>query len=314
MNTEPANADKFPKIIISASRRTDIPAFYMPWFMEQIKLGSFKVTNPFNQRVSWIPATPDKIHTIVFWSKNFGPFLGNDYGEQLFNQGYHLFFNFTINSDSTDLEPNVPPLNQRLDQLKRLCQRFGPETINWRFDPLCFFKTEMGSLRDNLSEFSDIADKAADYKISRCITSFMDHYPKIRRRLSTRPGFGFLDPPLEKKVEIINRMEKQLAAASIHLSLCCEKDLLEVLPRSSSVTASACIPGDLIRKLFGGRLSLKKDTGQRIKAGCGCTLSTDIGSYRLQPCYHNCLFCYANPVSGSQAELNQSKIREKICR
>ena len=191
----------------------------------------------------------------------------------------------------------MPPLRKRLDQLEHLCRRFGPDTINWRFDPLCFFKTGAGPARDNLHDFSVIAEKAAECGIVRCITSFMDHYPKIRRRLSTRPGFAFIDPTFEKKIEIIDGMEKELTAANIHLSVCCEKDLLEALPRGSPVTGSSCIPGDLIQKLYGERLSLKKDTGQRVKAGCGCTLSTDIGSYGLQPCYHNCLFCYANPAS-----------------
>ena len=285
------------KIIISASRRTDVPAFYMPWFMGQVKKGSFEVTNPFNQRVSLVPATPDKVDTIVFWSKNFGPFLDKNYGEQLLKLGFHLFFNFTINSDCTNLEPNVPPLKKRLEQLENLCQRFGPKTINWRFDPLCFFKTETGRLKDNLNDFPGIAEKASECGIVRCITSFMDHYPKIRKRLSARPGFVFVDLPLEKKVEILRGMIKTLVAGNIHLSICCEKDLMEALPRSLSVSGSSCIPGDLIRKLFGGRLSLKKDTGQRVKAGCGCTQSSDIGSYRLQPCHHNCLFCYANPAS-----------------
>ena len=68
-----------------------------------------------------------------------------NYGEQLLKQGYHLFFNFTINSDNTDLEPNVPPLNERLDQLEHLCQRFGSDAVNWRFDPICFFKTGQGA-------------------------------------------------------------------------------------------------------------------------------------------------------------------------
>jgi len=270
----------------------------MPWFMGQVRRGTFEVTNPFNQRVSFVPATPDKVDTIVFWSKNFGPFLDKSYGEQLRKQGFHLFFNFTINSDCTNLEPNVPPLKKRLEQLEYLCQRFGPKTINWRFDPLCFFKTGVGRLQDNLHGFPDIAEKASEFGIVRCITSFMDHYPKIRRRLSNRPGFAFIDPPLEKKIEILGGMEKTLAAGNIHLSACCEKDLLEALPRSSSISGSSCIPGDFIQELFGSRLSLKKDSGQRVKAGCGCTLSTDIGSYRLQPCYHNCLFCYANPASG----------------
>jgi hypothetical protein len=296
------------KIVISASRRTDIPAFYMPWFMAQITQGLFEVVNPFNQRTSVVPATVNDVDTIVFWSKNFGPFIENDYGRQLLKLGYHLFFNFTINSDCPELEPNVPPLNQRLGQLEYVCKHHGPDTVNWRFDPICFYQSGPGPPRDNLDDFSTIADRAARWGISRCITSFMDHYPKIRRRLSSRPGFKFIDPPLPEKVKTILEMEAQLAPLNINLYTCCEKDLIEALPPTSSITPSACIPNNLLMELFGGRLSLKKDTGQRVKAGCGCKVSVDIGSYRQHPCYHNCLFCYANPTSCNSPGLEGSEI------
>jgi hypothetical protein len=287
------------KIVISASRRTDIPAFYMPWFMAQIRKGVFEVVNPFNQRVSFVPAAPNDVHTIVFWSKNFRPFIDNGYGDRLLEQGYHLFFNFTINSDNALLEPNVPPLRERLDQLKRLCDSFGPRTISWRFDPICYYETGQGGRRDdNLHDFSYIAETAAACGIERCITSFMDHYPKISKRLSNRPGFAFIDPPLIDKVDTLIKMETRLSALNIHLSTCCEKEVIAALPSGPSITASACIPNDLLMDMYGEGLSLRKDTGQRIKAGCGCKVSVDIGSYRHQPCYHNCLFCYANPASG----------------
>lgn len=278
----------------------------MPWFMEQIKKGSFEVVDPYNQHVFYVPGTPDKVHTIVFWSKNYGPFIENSYGEQLNKKGYHLFFNFTINSDCTLLEPNVPPLKARLDQLEQLCQRFGAAKLNWRFDPLCFYRTAAGPLKDNLGDLSRIADKAAECGIARCITSFMDNYPKIRRRLSVLPGFEFVDPPLEDKVGIIIAMEKKLVGKNIHLSVCCEKEILNALPRDSQVTGSSCIPSDLLQHLYGDRLSLKKDAGQRVKAGCGCKVSADIGSYRLQPCFHDCLFCYANPVSRHTSKLDRA--------
>ena len=289
------------KTVISASRRTDIPAFYMPWFMEQIRQGFFEVVNPFNQRVSRVPVTAERVHTIVFWSKNFGPFIDQGYGPQLQKLGYHLFFNFTINSDNSDLEPNVPPLSERLVQLSKLCDSFGPRAVNWRFDPLCFYRVGQGRQRDNLNDFPLIAEHAAASGISRCITSFMDHYPKINRRLASRPGFEFIDPPLSEKVNTILEMESRLAALEISLFTCCEKELVQALPTSSSVAPSSCIHNDLLVELYGGQLSLRKDSGQRVKAGCGCKVSVDIGSYRQQPCYHNCLFCYANPTS-SQGE------------
>jgi hypothetical protein len=270
----------------------------MPWFMEQIRKGFFEVVNPYNQHVTVVPATPADVHTIVFWSKNFGPFIDQKYGKQIVKLGYHIFFNFTINSHCTELEPHVPPLKERLEQLAHLCDCYGPGAVTWRFDPICFYRKGGGPLRSNLHDFAFIADRAASLEISRCITSFMDHYPKIRRRISLRPGFEFVDPPTVEKVNTILELEKQLSHLNIGLSACCEKEIIEALPVVSGIRSSSCIPNDLLMKLYPGGLSLKKDTGQRVKAGCGCKVSTDIGSYRLHPCYHNCLFCYANPASG----------------
>jgi hypothetical protein len=286
-----------PKIVISASRRTDIPAFYMSWFMNRIKSDFFEVVNPYNRQSRKIPATPAHVHTIVFWSKDFGPFLKEHCGEKLQKAGYNLFFNFTINSESLRLEPHVPPLDIRLGQLKQLCDQFGSRAINWRFDPICFFKSHNSIVQDNLSDLDRIVEKAAQLGIERCITSFMDFYPKIEKRLAALPNFSFYDPPLKIKKRIILKLEKVLASVNINLKLCCEKDVLNALPANTSVTQGACIPSELLVELFGGNLALKKDTGQRLQKGCGCSVSVDIGSYHLHPCYHNCLFCYANPTS-----------------
>jgi len=285
------------QIVISASRRTDIPAFYMKWFMEQVSKGSFKVINPYNRHVSIIPATPDKIHTIVFWSKNFGPLIKGGFGERLKKIGFNLYFNFTINIDSPILEPHVPPLKERIKQLNYLCRHFDVRCINWRFDPICFYKDKNERIMNNLKGFSLITKKVSQLGIKRCTTSFMDDYPKIRKRIASIPGFSFIFPSLEKRKEIILKIEKELVAKGIQLFICCEKELLEALPPNSSITKSSCIPNDLLVEIYGGNLSFKKDSGQRIKDGCGCMVSVDIGSYHLHPCYHNCLFCYANPSS-----------------
>jgi DNA repair photolyase len=284
------------RIVLSASRRTDIPAFYMPWFMEQIKRGVFEVANPFNRQVRNVPATPADVHTIVFWSKDFGLFLKENQAKKLQQAGYHLFFNFTINSSAPVLEPHVPLLDVRLKQLEQLCERFGSSVINWRFDPICFFRVSNGELQDNLHDLSRIAEKAAECGIKRCITSFLDFYPKIDKRISALPGFSFSNPPPDTKKTTILKIEKLLSAYKINLKLCCEKEVMDTLPVNSSVTESSCIPNDLFLEFFGGNLSLKKDTGQRIRKGCGCKVSVDIGSYHHHPCFHNCLFCYANPA------------------
>ncbi|MBW1644636.1 MAG: DUF1848 family protein [Deltaproteobacteria bacterium] len=168
--------------------------------------------------------------------------------------------------------------------------------MNWRFDPLCFYKTKGNQLMDNLHDFSFIADKASKCGIKRCITSFMDHYPKIKKRTAQIPYFSFTDPPLEKKKEIVLKMVKILSEKKISLQTCCEKEVIDALPLDCGITNSSCIPNDLLVEIFGGKLSMRKDSGQRVKSGCGCKVSVDIGSYNLHPCYHNCLFCYANPA------------------
>ncbi|MFC1488536.1 DUF1848 family protein [Thermodesulfobacteriota bacterium] len=289
--------EKSTQVVISASRRTDIPAFYMDWFMEQIKQGYFESINPYNRNVTKVPATPDYVHTIVFWSKNFDTFLEGDFGKKLSDKGFNLFFNFTVNSDCAVLEPRVPDLHERLVQIRNLCRQFGAQSVNWRFDPICFYTSAQNEIQDNLHDFSRIAAEASQCGIRRCITSFMDDYPKIRKRAGAMLGFSFVDPPLEQKKKILLLMEKGLAEKSICLYACCEKQVLASLPEESRIKSSSCIPNDFLVEIFGGHLSFNRDTGQRIKDGCGCRVSTDIGSYHLHPCYHNCLFCYANPSS-----------------
>jgi len=282
-------------IIISASRRTDIPAFYMEWFIKQTEKGRFDVKNPYNNKIRSIPANPCDVNTIVFWSKNFEPFIDGAYGTYLKEKGYNLFFNFTINSDSNLLEPNIPPLNERLSQLNRLSEIFGSECINLRFDPICFYKTNKESLLNNMKDFNKIITSAAEFGIKRCITSFMDHYPKIKKRVSAINGFSFIEPPTEKKIETLIEMGEKALKHNIELFLCCEKTLLDFLPKNLRINNSSCINNVLLAKLYGGNISFKKDYGQRVQKGCGCNVSVDIGSYAKHPCYNNCLFCYANP-------------------
>ena len=284
------------KTVISASRRTDIPAFYMDWFMQEIRKGFFEVENPYHHKTFFVPASTADVHAIVFWSKNFNPFIAGEYGRQLQTYGYHLFFNFSINSESALLEPGLPRLGARLAQLEYLCDHYGPETINWRFDPICFYRTETHEIQDNLKDFSMIAKKAAAMGVRRCITSFLDMYPKIKKRLIREPSLDFVPASMEKKISVLGDMSRILEHLGISLQTCCERELLEQVADNPPIDKSACIANDLIMKLFGGRISLGKDSGQRVKTGCGCFKSVDIGSYRRQPCYHNCLYCYANPT------------------
>jgi len=280
-------------IVVSASRRTDIPAFYMEGFMAAVDAGAFETVNPFNGQTRTLEAGPDKVAAIVFWSKNFGLFLKKGFGEALVGRGYTLLFNFTVNSDDDRIEPLVPPLAQRLGQLGALCRRFGPETVQWRFDPICHYRRGDGPVHDNLADFGAIARAAADCGIRRCVTSFADPYAKARKRFAAA-GCQMIDLPLADKIAVVGTIADVLTGCGLGLDLCCEPEVLNGLGTSTTVKQSRCISHDRIMQAGGPALSGKPDTGQRRSKGCGCHVSVDIGDYRRQPCRHGCLYCYAN--------------------
>lgn len=288
------------KIVLSASRRTDIPGGYTPWFMDCIQRGFFTVTNPFNRKTRIIETTPDTVHTIVFWSKNFGPFLDLDAHKTLTKKGFNLFFNFTVNADNRILEPGIPDLNTRLNQAARLANDLDPAQIAWRFDPICFYK-EKNRPMTNTQGFRSIADALSDIGVNCCVTSFYDPYKKVEHRIrrltqTGSPGIEFIDPGTQTRKAVVQKMAGYLRSKSMDLFTCCEGDLPESL---ENVRANACIDGSLYQSLFGGFPETAKDYGQRRKQGCRCTRSVDVGSYDRHPCPHNCLFCYANPQCDS---------------
>lgn len=276
------------RLVLSVSRRTDIPAFHLDWFVSGLEKGTFIVKNPVNGKPGLVPATRDKVAGFVFWSKDYASFLRQNIGEKILHMGMGVYFQFTINSPSI-LERNVPALSARFTQLEELASRFGTKNISWRFDPICHWKDSKGVNHHNMDSFLSIAEHAAGLGISHCITSFLDLYPKVRRR-AEKEGIFFYDPGLDRKREILSRMAKRLSRLGMELRLCCEDDLLPV-EGFLNVHAASCIPGTFLEESFGA-LSKRKDPGQR--KGCHCTLSRDIGSYAEQACLHHCLYCYAN--------------------
>jgi len=111
---------------------------------------------------------------------------------------------------------------------------------------------------------------------------------------------------MDKKITTLKAMCRVLEPLGISLQTCCEREVLGQVVDELPIDWSACISNDLIMELFGGRISLGKDAGQRVKAGCGCMKSVDIGSYNRQPCFHNCLYCYANPSTGVSCNDNKA--------
>ena len=265
--------------IISASRRTDIPAHYLPWLIEGIKAGEAKVTLPGGKRVISVTLNPDDIHTIVFWSKDYGMFL--EHASHF--EPYHKYFLFTIN-DCPLWEPNVPPLETRLIQLRTLVKLFGADHTGWRFDPIVFWD---GGQLDNLGSFERILDYAASLGLTSCRFSFATFYGKVLRRMRNY-GLDIYDPPLRRKMDVAADMAAKAQERGIVMRSCCQPEFLVI----DNVEASSCIDGRELARLKGEQCSVARDRSQR--EHCGCVKSTDIGSYWMK-CPHGCRYCYANP-------------------
>lgn len=269
------------KSVISASRRSDIPACYLPWLINCLKKGYVVVKNPYSGIARRIDLRPEAVHTLVLWSKNFAPFLKQ---REAFKD-YDLFFNFTVN-DCQSLEPHILPLAERLTQVKELVNLYGAEQLQWRFDPIVLWND---GKKDNIKSFKKIAEYMSQLEVTCCVFSFAHYYEKVKKRLQ-RIGFDYYIPTKQEKLELTEQLVESGDKFNITMKACCDDDLFAV----SGVEKSHCIDGVLLQRIKGESCSIKKDPGQRKK--CGCTESIDIGSYELQPCHHGCIYCYANPA------------------
>ena len=270
------------KTIVSASRRTDIPAFYLDWFIEKINQGYVKVRNPlYRENTYTVSLKKDDVHSIALWSKDFGEFLkkSSEFKD------YNLYFIFTINNCKR-LEPNVISLDKRINQLEQLVEIFGSQYIQFRFDPIVFWR-ERGDLLDNMGGFEEIVQKVSGLGIDNCMFSFANWYQKSINRFN-KHGLQYFDPPLKEKIKILTPMAKYCKNHGVKMYSCCNSKLAVV----ENVYLAHCIDGNLLSKLFNEKCSIAKAP---TREGCGCTKSKDIGNYNDQICNHACLYCYAHP-------------------
>jgi hypothetical protein len=289
MITAPGKGAKF---VISCSRRTDIPAFYMQDFSMYFKLGEFEKPN--GKKLS---LDPKDVAAIMWWSKDYSKWIDEYKMEPDFWDQYVNMFQFTLNSES-ELEPGVPPLKERLDQLKYICQTFSPQNVSLRFDPICFYekippKGGKPQKMHNLKNFKEIMKVAGECGIKEVRTSFCITYRKVDNRLK-RNGIKMLNLDDAEQKTILNKLANITEKNGISIVSCAGGSLQKLEPR---VKTLACIDGRKINKALSlkrprVRVSVAKDGGQRKE--CMCTKSIEIGDYALK-CKHNCKYCYANP-------------------
>lgn len=274
--------------IISASRRTDIPAFFSDWFMERVRDGYLHRVNPFNKRqVKRISLAPDDVAAIVFWSKNPAPLIPRL--DELDARGYRYYFQFTLNPYGPPLEPHLPNLNERIDTFLKLSERIGSKRVIWRYDPVI-----LGSetpVECHLERMDELAT-ALEGGTVRLVISFLDFYGRAAKRLrllEQGQGIGFSDIATPEQRGELERLAGglQTIAGNHGLSVftCAEEaDLARF-----DIGHGSCVDGDLIRELWGIERRFRRDRGQR--PACRCVESVDVGSYGS--CGYGCVYCYA---------------------
>ncbi|MGZ5453159.1 MAG: DUF1848 family protein [Candidatus Aminicenantales bacterium] len=275
---------------MSASRRTDLVASFPDWLAGALRERKVHVLGP-KGGVQTIDLSPETVHTVVLWSKDFSNLLSDAYGLKGHLAAYdQIYLHFTVTAlGGTSVEPGVPDYRTALAQLPALTTLVGdPLRVSVRFDPLLFW-VERGVTRSNLDLFPEVAEAAAAVGIRDIRVSFAQWYGKAVRRAAAR-GFAFAVPSEDEQRSRALELAAIAAARGLVLHACSQP----VLAGIPGLRPSACIDGALLQSLHPRRepVSRRKDRGQR--AACLCTESKDIGSY-TQTCPHGCVYCYANP-------------------
>lgn len=262
-------------MIISASRRTDIPCYYSEWFVKRLQAGYVLTRNPMNHsQVSRVSLSKDVVDCIVFWTKDATNIMDKiQYIEEL---GYKFCFQYTITPYGRDIEHNLRPKEQIIENFQVLSSLIGKHRVLWRYDPILI--NEKYTTDYHKEQFERMCADLSQYT-ERVIISFIDLYAKIRLK-------GFRETPLET-IENISKTFGDIARKySLPIQSCCEQYDLT----NNNINQGGCIDLSVIEKICGYKLNLKLDKGQR--KNCHCIESVDIGAYNT--CLNGCLYCYAN--------------------
>lgn len=264
-------------MIVSVSRRTDIPALYSDWFYRRLCEGEVLIRNTYNRKqVSRVPLTQDMVDCFVFWTKNPEKMMEN------INllKGYNYYFQFTLNSYGKDIETNIPPKSILIETFKKLSSLIGREKVIWRYDPILL--NNKYTKEYHFKWFEVLASKLSQ-STDRCVISFVDIYKETKKNMDK---LSLQEITYEDMLEIGNHLVKIANNYGIEIQSCGEKmDLSSV-----GINHGSCIDGRLISEITGKDFSKEKKDNMR--EACGCIRSVDIGQYNS--CTNKCMYCYAN--------------------
>jgi hypothetical protein len=273
-------------LIISASRRTDIPAFYAAWFINRVRAGYCTVVNPVNRKlVSYVSLKPEDVEVVVFWTRDPRPLI--PFLPELDDRGYRYYFLYTLMDNPRALDPGSPPPAISLATFRELSSHVGPGRVIWRYDPIVF--SNVTSARFHEECYGRLARALKGYT-RRSLFSIVTSYRKTEERMRDmkRQGIDLEEKggPLPKGFEDLMRAMASISGENgMKLASCAETmDLARY-----GIRPGKCIDDEYIAETFGIKVTGRKDPSQR--AACGCVVSRDIGMY--DSCLFGCRYCYA---------------------
>lgn len=265
-------------LVISASRRTDIPAFYADWFIRRLRAGSATVLQPYTRRPFVVSLLSEDVSAFVFWSKNYAPLL--PMLEIVEKTSRNIFFHFTITANH-ELEGNAPDYREAVKDFLFLCRRYGAERVLWRYDPICV--TDKLSFGMHDERFAMLAELMKGHA-KRCVISFVHPYKKVLANMAKYSNQTLAPLSDEVKRDYARRIALRAESYGIGIYACCNDYLL-----SDKVEKASCVDGAYLSKIFQAPIDTRLASTRK---ECACTKSVDIGAY--DTCGHGCLYCYAN--------------------
>ncbi|HIT53518.1 MAG TPA: DUF1848 domain-containing protein [Candidatus Fimivicinus intestinavium] len=280
-------------MILSASRRTDLPALYGEWLMGRLRAGFALVPGPRSPHtLRRVTLTPDVVDCIVFWSKNPQPFLR--FLPEIERMGYPFYFQFTLNPYNGEVERCLPPLRERLEIFHRLSAQIGPERLVWRYDPVIV--AERYPPGWHVEQFDRLC-AVLHRDTCRCVFSFFDRYAKDQS--------GFYEADGASMRTVAQGFSQIAAQYGLPLFACSEPVDLS----GYGIQHAACIDAALVEQVIGCPVKDRKDPNQRPL--CGCMESVELGSY--DSCTNGCVYCYANQgLERARRRLQQNDPRSPL--
>lgn len=268
-------------MIVSASCRTDIPAFYSEWFFQRLRSGFCTVRNPYSGKPYRVDLRPSQVDGFVFWTRNCGPMLPRL--DELRGFGRPFVVQYTVTGYPREIEAAVIEPLRAIGHIRELSERVHPSCAVWRYDPILL--TTLTPAEYHLENFRDLARRLWG-ATNEVVVSFAQMYAKTQRNLdasASRNRFEWFDPPAESKLELLSQLARIAREAGMQLSVCTQPELV-----CEGAMEARCIDARRLEQIGGFRIAAPT---KGTRPGCACHEARDIGDY--DTCPHGCVYCYA---------------------